>query len=1018
MVPDFYAMLGVEPEADRAAIEAALCRAQPVWSSGTRNPKTKHTHQSYLDQIPALRQALLGDPLSRSAYDAELTAQRQSERDRRLDALQKRVKLRAAKGGLTVGDRTMLREEAARLGLTASELDRLAGSFPPKPEAPADDDSPDEPLDVLDAVMRRQIRLALDHLRKADLYDALGLARDAPTAEVTDRAEAERRRWMKKTQVTAEKTAWLEVVTLAQSHLTLDASRARYDRTLALEAELEFGETVAFAMRGLTRLDAGTHAALLDEAAAAGVAAARGERLINRACRALGVGREGAAPAAPPSKPARVLRCRECGGLTEYAGRPKGKNPAAAVCRHCGASLQWACPACKRSHLVDEPKCACGFKRASREPFVRHFEAAQGAFRNRDYGSALAHLRRAQDFAPHHVGARKGVEKVRERLEEVEHARALWEVARANRRLVAAREAAAAWGRLVDRDSPDWRAAWEDVLRGIREATIVAAKARSRERADPAGARELYRLALTQAADLPEAIAGLKRCPPEPSFGLTAEFVGDRVRLRWSPPTPDGLGPVSFVILRKAETALKHPADGVRIGESLSPEFEDPGVSPGTSVAYAVLTKRGDVESVGAVAVGPIFLLGEVRSLRVDTRTREVDLSWTPPGGAVDVRVVRKRGGAPAGPLDGDRVESLIDQAHDRGLDHDKVYHYGIFAVYRTPDGRSTASPGVFLSVQPHTTVPALAAPTVTIEPDRRVGLHWVEPPRGLVKILRTARPLPYVPGTRLPPAETVALAGDWVEIDASDQAHDDPPAASVVYYTPMTSWGGSVTVGHAAVHSTLADPTDLRATRVGGGRVHLRWQGGAHGGRTLVLYRPGAPPDGPDDSAATAETLPEEAPGRRGHHTITLPAGVSGPWHVAVLAVASVDGVDVTSPGLEPSCRTVVSGPSPEVTVAYHFRRSRLTGRRWSVTLRTEPAGSSVPPTVLVLNSRAVPFSHDDGEVIARFPAARDGATFPIPPGLNLSRQRARLFADPEAEPDGLPPILLRHPEADATRV
>src|SRR5262249_3205025 len=108
MVPDYYTMLGVELGADRATIEAALARCQPAWSSGTRNPKTKHTYQSYLDQIPALRQALLGDPTARAAYDAERAAAQRAERDEKLDTLQKLIRLRAAKGGLTVSDRTIL----------------------------------------------------------------------------------------------------------------------------------------------------------------------------------------------------------------------------------------------------------------------------------------------------------------------------------------------------------------------------------------------------------------------------------------------------------------------------------------------------------------------------------------------------------------------------------------------------------------------------------------------------------------------------------------------------------------------------------------------------------------------------------------------------------------------------------------------------------------------------------------------------------------------------------------------
>src|SRR3954463_13488484 len=123
MVADYYAMLGVDPQADRATIEAALAGAQPIWSAGTRNPKNKHTFQSYLDQIPAIRQALLGPPSARAVYDAELAAARRADKDRKLDQLQRLVRLRAAKGGLTVSDRSLLRGEAGRLGLAPDDLD-------------------------------------------------------------------------------------------------------------------------------------------------------------------------------------------------------------------------------------------------------------------------------------------------------------------------------------------------------------------------------------------------------------------------------------------------------------------------------------------------------------------------------------------------------------------------------------------------------------------------------------------------------------------------------------------------------------------------------------------------------------------------------------------------------------------------------------------------------------------------------------------------------------------------------
>ena len=139
--------------------------------------------------------------------------------------------------------------------------------------------------------------MALEHLGCRDFYDALGVTRDAPATYIAARADQERQRWMKKAQVTAEKTAWLEIITHGQSHLSSPKARARYDRTLALEAEESFETLAAFALKGLSRLDPGTSAALIEEAAAVGIPSERADRLIGRICRRSGVTRESGAVA-------------------------------------------------------------------------------------------------------------------------------------------------------------------------------------------------------------------------------------------------------------------------------------------------------------------------------------------------------------------------------------------------------------------------------------------------------------------------------------------------------------------------------------------------------------------------------------------------------------------------------------------------------------------------------------------------------------------------------------------------
>ncbi len=1019
MVADYYAMLGADPRADRAELEAALARRQPAWSSGTRNPKTKHTFQSYLDQIPEIRRVLLGDPAARAAYDAELAAAQRVERDRRLDELQRLIKLRAAKGGLGVADRTLLREQAERLGLASSDLDRLIEPIPPRPEPPADLEIAEPPPDVLDPVTRRQIRVALDHLARRDLYDALGIARDAPSAEVTARTDAERRRWMQKTQVTAEKTAWLEVVSHAQSHLIPPLARARYDRTLTLEAEEALGEAVAFAVRGLPRLDPGTRNVLIAEASALGIEPGRAEVLIGRGCRALGVVRD-----APPAlilgsiEIPRYLRCRNCTGVTEFAEvSGPGKPP---ECRHCRASLQWSCPACRRVRWVDEQRCACGFPLASREPLLRHFDEAQQALRARDYGRAEAELRAVQGYAPTHSGARKGIETIRRLRLEADEARAACEAARARRHLVAAREALLAWARLVDLASADYVAARDEVARGLKMAQAIAARARAIEAEDPRAARVLFEKALGIASDLDEARQGLNRCPPEAPTGLVAELDGDRVRLRWLAPASDGLAAPRFRVIRKRGATPTSPVDGTVIAEVSESECDDRKVRPGDAFGYAVYATRGETTSQAGATSGPIEILPSVLDLRAEGRSGEIALSWTLPPRAVGAKVVRNLTRRPDHDRDGDAVAALAEAAIDRGLVDDQVYYYGVFAVYPGLDGVERTSKGVAVAAVPQAPAAPLGPPTLEPGIDGRVRLTWPPPDRGSVRVIRTTRPLPLPPGDRVPAASTTAWEGPWLEPVADGVAEDlAPPPIGVCYYTLVSAWSGTATIGHPSRYSCVADPSDLRAVRAGGGgRVHLRWKWSPQGTESRVVARAGVPPRGPDDPEAIVASVSDAEYSRLGFFGLTLPTGVPGPWHLAVFSVASVQGERVVSPGLEPTARTSIPGPNPEVTVSYQFRRPGFPGRPWSLVFQTEPAGSPIPPTALVAHPRTVPLSPDDGEILARFPEARDGQSFPIPPLVDLARQRARVFADPRADPDGMPPIRLRHPENGAARV
>ncbi len=217
-------------------------------------------------------------------------------------------------------------------------------------------------------------------------------------------------------------------------------------------------------------------------------------------------------------------------------------------------------------------------------------------------------------------GARKGVEKVKERLAEIEEARATFEADRARRHLVAARASLINWGRLIDPTSAELRQARDDLVTSLREALALASRADGVVATDPKAARALYIQSLAIAADLPEARDGLRKLPPEAPQDIRAEILGDRVRVRWTAPPNDGLGRPVVRIIRKIRGVPQHSEDGTVVAELAAVEWEDKTLAPGETAGYAAFALRGGVLSRTGSACGPITFLLDVKDLAPSPR--------------------------------------------------------------------------------------------------------------------------------------------------------------------------------------------------------------------------------------------------------------------------------------------------------------------------------------------------------------------------------------------------------------
>ena len=275
MVPDYYARLEVDPKADRAEIEAALQRKQPAWSMGTRNPKNRQHISSTSTRSPrcggrswAIRPAARrttpswpspagpsGSASSTSCNGWSASAPPRGDSGRPIASCCRRGDpARAERGGPAAAHPA---DPESRPGgerqRRRRDRHRPAGRRPRPVHPPADPrgagaPGPSRPV-------RRPGRHArcpgLRH-RRPRRCRAPAVDEEGPGHRREDRLARGRR-----PRAVAPRLA---------------RSRARYDRTLALEAEEAFDDLARFTLKGLGRLDQGTRAALVAEAAALGIA--------------------------------------------------------------------------------------------------------------------------------------------------------------------------------------------------------------------------------------------------------------------------------------------------------------------------------------------------------------------------------------------------------------------------------------------------------------------------------------------------------------------------------------------------------------------------------------------------------------------------------------------------------------------------------------------------------------------------------------------------------------------------
>ncbi len=373
-------------------------------------------------------------------------------------------------------------------------------------------------------------------------------------------------------------------------------------------------------------------------------------------------------------------------------------------------------------------------------------------------------------------------------------------------------------------------------VRQLRDAAHESVRA-----GNEADALHQLRQAAALATDDEELAAELRRIPPPPVLGLSAQPEGVGVRVSWRAAASHSED-TRYRVVRKTGRSPADPDDGTVVGEDDKTVLVDRTAPAGLLVGYAVFaaTQGGAWSRPTAVA---IEALPPVHNVRLILEQGVVDGQWQVHPGVLAVEVRRGTGEA------GTTVPTTGKTSfRDRGVPDGGDHVDPITARYRRGDGSTAlAVPVVDRATSQTRVLPVSALSVVPGERGSRIVIKWRQPADAEVTVRRASEPCVWEFGTVVSLAE---LAGYGQEVTglAADEGEWRTLTADALtgrfWYVPFTLGPAGAVCGQEAELGIALPITGLRHQRLGPevvlswtwpeqmGAVEVRWRTSTDSGR------------------------------------------------------------------------------------------------------------------------------------------------------------------------------------------
>ena len=814
--PNFYLILELDPSVtDWSVIEAKIQDKRRLWSTQKNQgaPSARRKAERYMKYLPEMA-SILKNPESRKEEAKRAVQETKQAKKKQLEQLDqligmfhtstvslKDVRLLVQKTGKVFSEREV-KERLKKYGITVEQ----GGTAKKQQTRPK-----------LEPSVAKGIRDELDTLKLASLYDFLSLdhtgspmnARSSPKS-LYDRADSIYKDLSRSGRTDADTTLKMNLAGRAKSVFKDATEKERYDNTLATEVLRELNNPLEIAGRD-NFIEEKELRSLLNLAKTKGVR----EELALEYIEAYAGKRKWGVQQKQEAKKERLLCCGFCNTLAE--------NPQAKRCVQCGQELIQPCPKCGHPTPTEQAVCTnCGCHTGDAPLVNALMNDAKNFISSGHFDQAVAHIARVLDYWPDWQPA---VEKKKQAIaykQEHDQAVSIIGTLVAARKFEAASAKAAKYVRHFGQQGiAVHKTKIDQALQSAERAFATAEQMRRSGKTEDAF--DKYEEALSYCADFFSAQAALAGSPPPPPGKITAQWIGQTLRLSWHP--PKARGKISYKVVRKERGLPVHTQDGQPIADTANVTVDDADISPGMPYFYGVFSIRGGVESPHCAGSGPHLKRAEVRQVEHTAGDQQVTIKWQPPKGCQTVEVWRREGPAPLQHGQGTKMPCSEDSLLDTGLKNGCTYGYLILAQFQNPNDstRYLFSDGVRLTATP-VEPPAPILDLTADRRDRAVFLSWTAPTKKAVYIqIRRIQSAPDVTPGQVLSVQQLSRFGVPVPNTSSQTAQLTLATQGQVFFVPLSIVGETAVAGKPASVTTIDEVSDFTAQK-NGKNIILTW--------------------------------------------------------------------------------------------------------------------------------------------------------------------------------------------------